>query len=129
MRLKHLRIFADILQKFDANLRKEEASANLIKAFPRYSEENINQILKKTYLFFCNNFIQFISAPKSWNSIKINPTDQNLVELLQNITAYVIAVSVIISFIMYYLDQKKDHGKNFSIFKFISGVKTCDGLK
>lgn len=61
-----------------ANLRKEEASANLIKAFPRYSEENINQILKKTYLFFCNNFIQFISAPKSWNSIKINVIGEDL---------------------------------------------------
>ena len=55
--------------------------------------------------------------------------NQNLVELLQNITAYVIAVAVIISFIMYYLDQKKDHGKNFSIFKFISGVNYCRKLK
>ena len=55
--------------------------------------------------------------------------NQNLVELLQNITAYVIAVAVIISFIIYYLDQKKDHGKNFSIFKFISGVKTCGKLR
>ena len=51
--------------------------------------------------------------------------NQNLVELLQNITAYVIAITVIVSFIFYYLDKKQEYGKTFTIFKFISGVTKC----
>ena len=53
-------------------IRKELAKNNLKKAFPDWSDKKLKSILKKNYLFFAQNFIDFICIPKSWERIKID---------------------------------------------------------
>ena len=45
---------------------------NIKKAFPSWSDLKVNLTLRRTYLFFAQNFIDFISVPSSWNGITIN---------------------------------------------------------
>ena len=51
--------------------RKSLARENIRNAFPKWSELKVDLTLKKTYLFFAQNFIDLVSTPKSWNGIKI----------------------------------------------------------
>jgi len=51
--------------------RKNLARKNIKNAFPRWSELKIDLTLKKTYLFFSQNFIDLVCTPKSWDGIKI----------------------------------------------------------
>lgn len=51
--------------------RKNLARKNIENAFPKWSELKIDQTLKKTYLFFSQNFIDLVCTPKSWNGIEI----------------------------------------------------------
>ena len=53
------------------DIRKEQARANIRKAFPNFQPLQVEKILKKTYLNFCHNFIEFISLPKSYKQINI----------------------------------------------------------
>ena len=53
-------------------LRRSLASKNIKKAFPSWSDLKVNLTLRRTYLFFAQNFIDFISVPSSWNGIIIN---------------------------------------------------------
>ena len=43
--------------------RKEQARANIRRAFPNLNIDEIEKILKNTYLNFCHNFIEFTSLP------------------------------------------------------------------
>ena len=52
-------------------LRKDQARANIQRAFPNLNTDKIEKILKNTYLNFCHNFIEFISLPLSYKKIKI----------------------------------------------------------
>jgi len=61
-------------------LRSKQAQKNLRKAFPYWSEKKILYILKKTYVFFTNNFVEFIATPKSWNGIEISVSGKNILE-------------------------------------------------
>jgi|TARA_B100000530_G_scaffold303576_1_gene226055 KDO2-lipid IV(A) lauroyltransferase len=45
---------------------------NIKKAFPSWSDLKVNLTLRRTYLFFAQNFIDFISVPSSWHGIIIN---------------------------------------------------------
>ena len=53
-------------------LRRSLAKENIKKAFPSWSDLKVNLTLRRTYLFFAQNFIDFISVPSSWNGIIIN---------------------------------------------------------
>ena len=53
-------------------LRRSLAMENIKKAFPSWSDLKVNLTLRRTYLFFAQNFIDFISVPSSWNGIIIN---------------------------------------------------------
>ena len=53
-------------------LRRSLASKNIKKAFPSWSDLKVNLTLRRTYLFFAQNFIDFISVPSSWHGIIIN---------------------------------------------------------
>ena len=52
-------------------IRKKQARANIKRAFPNLNTDEIEKILKNTYLNFCHNFIEFISLPLSYKNIKI----------------------------------------------------------
>ena len=51
-------------------VRKKQARANIKKAFPNFNDDEIEKILKNTYLNFCHNFIEFTSLPLSFKNIK-----------------------------------------------------------
>lgn len=53
-------------------IRKGVAEKNLQRAFPNWSKKKINLTLKKTYIFFSNNLINFISFPRSWKNIQFS---------------------------------------------------------
>ena len=52
-------------------IRKKQARANIKKAFPNLNTDEIENILKNTYLNFCHNFIEFTSLPISYKNINI----------------------------------------------------------
>ncbi len=51
--------------------RKEQARSNIKKAFPNLTIDEIETILKNTYLNFCHNFIEFTSLPASYKNINL----------------------------------------------------------
>ena len=51
--------------------RKEQARVNIKKAFPNLNTDEIEKILKNTYLNFCHNFIEFTSLPVSYKNINL----------------------------------------------------------
>ena len=61
-------------------LRKELARKNLKRAFPEWSESKVNLTLIKVYVFFSQNFIDFISIPKSWDGIKVDVVGEGFLE-------------------------------------------------
>ena len=60
--------------------RKELARKNLQRAFPEWSESKVNFTLIKVYVFFSQNFIDFISIPKSWDRIKLDVVGEEFLE-------------------------------------------------
>ena len=52
-------------------IRKKQARTNIKKAFPHLEPNQIEKILKKTYLNFCHNFVEFVSFPYSFENIQI----------------------------------------------------------
>ena len=63
-----------------ANIRKDQAKTNFKMAFPKWSDKRVNTILKKMYLFFSFNFIQFISVPRSWERLEIDIVGKNILD-------------------------------------------------
>ena len=53
------------------SIRKKQARKNIKKAFPHLEHNQIEKILKKTYLNFCHNFVEFVSFPDSYENIQI----------------------------------------------------------
>ena len=52
-------------------VRKQQARENIKRAFPNLKADEIEKILKKTYLNFCHNLIEFTSLPLSYKNIDI----------------------------------------------------------
>ena len=63
-----------------ANIRKDQAKANLKMALPKLSDKSINTILKNMYQFFSFNFIQFVSVPKSWERLEIDIIGKDILD-------------------------------------------------
>ena len=61
-------------------LRRDLASENIKKAFPHWSDVKVNLTLRKTYLFFTQNLVDFISVPKSWDGIVVNVKGEGILE-------------------------------------------------
>ncbi len=53
-------------------LRKKQAIKNMHRSFPSWTQKKILHTLRKTYIFFAYNFIQFLAVPKSWEDINID---------------------------------------------------------
>ena len=64
--------------------RKELARENLQRAFPEWAESKVNLTLIKVYLFFSQNFIDFISIPRSWDGIKIDVIGEDFLRSATN---------------------------------------------
>ena len=62
------------------SLRQKLVRENIKKAFPNWGPKKIESTIEKTYQFFFNNFIQFISIPKSWEDIEINVIGKNILD-------------------------------------------------
>ena len=61
-------------------MRKTVAKNNIKKAFPLWTEKKVNAVLKKTYIFFSNNFINFIGFPNTWKDVSFEIEGRKLLE-------------------------------------------------
>ena len=61
-------------------MRKQDSLKNISTAFPEKSENEQNIILKKTYSFFGQAFLQFLSFPKSFKFINIDVEGKELLD-------------------------------------------------
>ena len=62
--------------------RKKQARENIIKAFPELDSNQIESILKNTYLNFCHNFIELVSLPNSYENMQIEVKGKVLLQSL-----------------------------------------------
>jgi len=61
-------------------LRKKEALKNIVIAFPEKSEDEHIKILKKTYSFFTQSFLQFLSIHKSFRFVDFEIEGRELLD-------------------------------------------------
>ncbi len=61
-------------------LRKKDSLKNIANAFPEKSVGGRQVILKKTYSFFAQTFLQFLSIPKSYRMIDFDIVGQELLD-------------------------------------------------
>jgi KDO2-lipid IV(A) lauroyltransferase len=66
--------------------RKRQIIKNLNRAFPNWSDKKVQSTVKKVYIFFMHNILQFFAFPKSWNGIEINVSGKEYLNsaMLQN---------------------------------------------
>ena len=62
------------------SIRKKQARKNILKAFPQLDSNQIEKILKNTYLNFCHNFIELVSLPYSYENIQIEVKGERVLE-------------------------------------------------
>ena len=62
------------------SIRKKQARTNIKKAFPQLDSNQIEKILKNTYLNFCHNFIEFLSLPNSYKNIQIEVKGEKVLQ-------------------------------------------------
>ena len=53
------------------DIRKKQARKNIKNAFPYLKHNQVEKILKNTYLNFCHNFVELVSFPNSYKNIQI----------------------------------------------------------
>lgn len=53
-------------------IRKNVAKNNIKKAFPLWTDEIVNVTLKRSYIFFSKNLIDFVGFPKTWENTVYN---------------------------------------------------------
>ena len=53
------------------DIRKKQARRNIKTAFPHLKHNQVEKILKNTYLNFCHNFVELVSFPNSYENIQI----------------------------------------------------------
>ncbi|MFQ6612775.1 MAG: lysophospholipid acyltransferase family protein [Fidelibacterota bacterium] len=78
-RLKVAQLLASFVYHY-IPIRKKQAEINLQKAFPQKPPFWINRILKRCYILFCSNFIEFITLPKSIEDTTIKVHGQKVLE-------------------------------------------------
>jgi len=65
-------------------IRKKQARKNIKKAFPQLDSNQIEKILKNTYLNFCHNFIELVSFPNSYKNIQIKVEGEGVLQSFLN---------------------------------------------
>jgi KDO2-lipid IV(A) lauroyltransferase len=60
--------------------RKGQVIKNLNRAFSSWSDEKIESTVKKIYIFFMHNMVQFFAFPKSWAGIKIEISGKDVLD-------------------------------------------------
>ena len=60
--------------------RKGQVIKNLNRAFSSWSDEKIESTVKKIYIFFMHNMVQFFAFPKSWDGIKIEISGKDVLD-------------------------------------------------
>ncbi len=64
--------------------RKGQVIKNLKRAFPNWSDLKIENYVKKIFVFFMHNMIQFFAFPKSWEGIKIDVKNESVLTEAMN---------------------------------------------
>ena len=62
------------------SLRKKEARKNIKNAFPHLKSNQVEKILKNTYLNFCHNFVELVSFPNSYKTIQIKVKGKRILQ-------------------------------------------------
>ena len=60
--------------------RKGQIIKNLHRAFPGWSDLKVENHVRKIYLFFTHNMIQFFAFPKSWAGIEIEVAGKDILD-------------------------------------------------
>ena len=71
-------------------------------------------------IFIINNYIEYYKTIRK---------DTKTLEKINKIISYVSLFTILIGFIIYYLDKKGEYSKNWDMYKFIFGIPNCKGLK
>jgi len=58
--------------------RKGQVIKNLNRAFPNWSNQKVELHVKKIFLFFMHNMVQFFAFPKSWEGTKIDVKNESV---------------------------------------------------
>ena len=64
--------------------RKKQVIKNLNRAFPEWSGLKVEKLVKKIYIFFTHNMVQFFAFPKSWNGIEMDVMGENILHDAMN---------------------------------------------
>ena len=89
-------------------------------------------LAKQTYEMFILNilliftiFILFIQIKYEKN---LNSDPNNLI-VLNNYLQFLLVISLIVGFVLYYNKQYNDHKENFNNLKFLLGTNQCSNIK
>ena len=62
------------------DIRKKQARRNIKTAFPHLKHNQVEKILKNTYLNFCHNFVELVSFPNSYKNIQIEVKGERILQ-------------------------------------------------
>ena len=62
------------------DIRKKQALRNIKTAFPHLKHNQVEKILKNTYLNFCHNFVELVSFPNSYKNIQIEVKGERILQ-------------------------------------------------
>jgi len=62
------------------DIRKKQARRNIKTAFPHLKHNQVEKILKNTYLNFCHNFVELVSLPNSYINIQIEVKGKRILQ-------------------------------------------------
>ena len=64
--------------------RKKQVIKNLNRAFPEWSGLKVENLVKKIYIFFTHNMVQFFAFPKSWDGIEIEVSGKEVLDKIMS---------------------------------------------
>jgi len=64
--------------------RKKQVIKNLDRAFPEWSGLKVENLIKKIYIFFTHNMVQFFAFPKSWDGIEIEVSGKDMLDKIMS---------------------------------------------
>ena len=64
--------------------RKKQVIKNLDRAFPEWSGLKVENLIKKIYIFFTHNMVQFFAFPKSWDGIEIEVSGKDVLDKIMS---------------------------------------------
>lgn len=91
----------------------------------------IVNILLIFLIYICSIMKQYIQQQKEKNEENKESNlewNEDIVNLVNNYLQYVLIITLITGFILYFNKQYNDHKKNFSIFIFLLGLNKCSSL-